>query len=243
MPFLKKAEVTRQKIAGLIEKEKSLNDDLIRTAKKVEKRKNEVSSLLGKIALGENRLEDQKDLDSLKTLYGKAQDEHTDLLVMIDMVRREKQLLGFEVDEATLRETPEEMEAVASKFNSKLDVALKSLSTLENDFVELQGLENNFISLSNGRKNSLSKLGRLDSLEIRESLGRLALTPSPYGFTFSCGLELKTFVGNLQSYKKKCEDFEKFQVDNPNYFENVKLTREQQKEKPWARMTANWSWF
>ena len=133
-------------------------------------------------------------------------------------------------------------EVPADKFNSKLADAMKNLETLENDFKELHDKETEFISLANGRKNSLSRLGKLDDMELKESLGKLAMAPPPHSLVFTTGTEVKVFVGNLLGYRTRLAGYEKFTQDNPSFEENVRETQTQQKEKPWARMT-NWDWL
>jgi hypothetical protein len=148
----------------------------------------------------------------------------------------------IEADEAILREAPEEMESIASKFNSKLDDAMKNLGALENHYKELSEMESEFFSLSNTHSKAMSRLGKVAGLELKESLGKLATVSSPHGYTFSCGLELKYFVANLEAYKKKLEGFERFKQDNQNYEKNLAATREEQKEKPWQKLL-DWNWL
>ena len=41
-------------------------------------------------------------------------------------------------------------------------------------------------------------------------LGQLTLNPSPFGFVFSTGSALQTFVGNLLAYRQRLEGYELF---------------------------------
>ncbi len=169
----------QERIEGLEEKRKELIEDLERVQKRVQKHQTEVQELLGASVLGDHTTEVEKELTGAKKLLGAALEREADIKYQLGFIDSELKVLSVEMDEASLKEVPAEMEKVASEFNQTLDAALEALPILMGLHDKAWELETKFYALSNARQNSLSRLGRTEGLEVKQALGKLALVPPP----------------------------------------------------------------
>ncbi len=80
------------------------------------------------------------------------------------------------------------------------------MAVLEELHLEALSLEAKFHAGFNERGNALSRLGRVEGLEIKQGLGRLAYKPYPFGHVFSPG-GTASFVSNLQAYRSKLSTY------------------------------------
>ncbi len=231
--FQKKADNVQKRLDHLAAREEELTSDLTRVTNRVAKHRMEIEALLGDMGMQGHQAEKQREVEGCRKLLRAALESQADLKVMLEGVQGERKKLEVEMNEALVRDVPQVLEGIAADFNNLLDTAVEAIGVLERIHNDVAALQDQFHAESNRRQNALSKLGRIEGLELTEGLGKLALVPSPHSFVFSgAGGNLQGFVGSLLGYRQKLADYEKFKQANPDFGENVaKVRREQEEEE------------
>jgi hypothetical protein len=225
--FQRKVSTTENKLGAIQERLAELQEDLRSKEKSISDKKDDLAVLLGKTALQPNVTEFALDLKSTKAALAKLVESREDISQQITFLTKEKSRLESELSEAVIRESPAKLESEATEFNKLLDQSLETLSVLQSLFRNLKEKERNFHNLLDERQKALNKVGRVEGLEIKEGLGRLAFAGSPYAYSLQLPGEFTgQFVDVLKVYQEKVKGFESFQAENPDFQKQIDATNE-----------------
>ncbi len=227
--FLNKTSRTGTKLEALEARIQELRERVEDREKSIKEKQEEAGRFLAEVAINETS-ENQENLKSARKSIEKMKETLEESQMMLTAALLERDRLKIEMCEATIRESPAQLESLAKDFNNLLDEGLTLLDAIDTLHNKLKSMQDNFHTILNRRQNSLSQVGRIEGLVISEGLGRLSQISGPHRQFFDVPVTADKFIASLKAYKQALYNCEKFQQSNPSFDADVEKIRERDKE-------------
>ena len=216
----KKAQNVEDKLKAIDERLIELTQKLNSKKRDLDEKKIEVADILGQLALEEDAETEERRNRSKKSTE-RLSEIVNDLTAQIELLKVERSKQAFELHQAQIREIPGKLEAIAKNYNLILDEAvglIDAFEVLHRKALEVQGT---FTSLQNQRSDALTKLKKIEPLNLAEGLGRLSQAGSPYGSTFLVSPDVADFFRMLIMYRQNLKNYEAYKLSNPKSDEPI----------------------
>ncbi len=218
------------KLRSIIDKIAELKNEIADQEKDIENRKAKLGAALGQLAMAKTKEAEASVEHQEKSIerISKSLEQNRMAVFALELERESEEIRLARKD---AEEIPGELEGLAKDYNTLLDESISLYDAISVLHRKLFTLQENFYSLSNRRSNSLSKIGKIEPLTLKEGLGKFAFMGSPWGESFTTPSEIKNFFAMVESYKRKLSDYEKFKEANANYEKDLETTRNMDKQK------------
>ena len=227
--FLHKTSRTGDKLIALEKRIIELQERIADREQSINEKREDLGKVIGEVALKETT-ENLENMKSAKKALEKMHEVLNESRAMLQAAETERLRLLDEMAAASVREAPAKLEEFAKSYNLLLDEAIGVLEAIEILHKKAKQTQDNFYSLSNERSNALSKLGKIEPLNLSEGLGRLSNVGSPYASAFIVADSLEGFFRGLIQYRASLKSYEQFKISNPTFDEDMKRIEAESEE-------------
>jgi len=213
--FEKKSVNVKNMIAAIDGKIKDLDSKIAAKMLEIDSKKMDCTSALGRAALEENDA-NLAEVKRAKASLERMQESLDDMKIQMTFLKAERKKLDKDLCEAIIRDNEKSAEETAAEFNKILEDGIAAVEKLKSIYSQLKEKEILFYALLNERTAALEKLGRLEPLELKEGLGKMAFLGSPYGFSVQLPADFDgIFLNAIIAYGQKLKNYQDYKSKNP----------------------------